>query len=195
MGIFGFTWAEGGAFVGGALGAAFFGPPGAMLGSAVGSFAGGVWGDDKGGGAAAEEALVAGIGAAGGAWATGLATPPMAAVPAVPAGSWGALVLGGRARAAVGAEAELDPIASARHSTETEPHGALVDALHGPGSTTGVFGGPNSRDRAGPTSTVCGLRDGPRATRGRPGSSGGRGSAAPPHREDREGRGVRTVGG
>ncbi|WP_416565306.1 hypothetical protein [Nocardia testacea] len=73
MGIFGFTWADGGAFVGGALGAAFFGPPGAMLGSAVGSFAGGVWGDDKGGGAAAEEALVAGIGAAGGAWATDLA--------------------------------------------------------------------------------------------------------------------------
>lgn len=73
MGIFGFTWADGGAFVGGALGAAFFGPPGAMLGSAVGSFAGGVWGDDKGTGAAAEEALVAGIGAAGGAWATNLA--------------------------------------------------------------------------------------------------------------------------
>ncbi|MEU4839039.1 hypothetical protein [Nocardia testacea] len=72
---------------------------------------------------------------------TGLATPPMAAVPAVPAGSWGALVLGGRARAAVGAEAELDPIVSARHSTEIEPHGALVDAVHGPGSTTGVFGG------------------------------------------------------
>lgn len=73
MGIFGFTWADGGAFVGGALGAAFLGPPGAMLGSAVGSFAGAAWGDDKGGGAALEEALVAGIGAAGGAWATDLA--------------------------------------------------------------------------------------------------------------------------
>ncbi|MEU4312449.1 hypothetical protein [Nocardia sp. NPDC024068] len=72
MGIFGFTWADGGAFVGGALGAAFFGPPGAMLGSAVGSFAGGALGDDKGAGAAFEEALVAGIGAAGGAWATNL---------------------------------------------------------------------------------------------------------------------------
>lgn len=72
MGIFGFTWADGGAFVGGALGAAFFGPPGAMLGSAAGSFAGGALGDDKGAGAAFEEALVAGIGAAGGAWATNL---------------------------------------------------------------------------------------------------------------------------
>ncbi|MGW0178198.1 hypothetical protein [Nocardia sp. NPDC003345] len=72
MGIFGFTWADGGAFVGGALGAAFFGPPGAMLGSAVGSFAGGALGDDKSAGAAFEEALVAGIGAAGGAWATNL---------------------------------------------------------------------------------------------------------------------------
>ncbi|MGW6331849.1 hypothetical protein [Nocardia rhamnosiphila] len=73
MGIFGFTWADGGAFVGGALGAAFLGPPGAMIGSAAGSFAGAAWGDGKGSGAALEEALVAGIGAAGGAWATDLA--------------------------------------------------------------------------------------------------------------------------
>ncbi|MGW5750159.1 hypothetical protein [Nocardia rhamnosiphila] len=73
MGIFGFTWADGGAFVGGALGAAILGPPGAMIGSAAGSFAGAAWGDDKGSGAALEEALVAGIGAAGGAWATDLA--------------------------------------------------------------------------------------------------------------------------
>ncbi|MGW5384939.1 hypothetical protein [Nocardia sp. NPDC003963] len=73
MGIFGFTWADGGAFAGGALGAAFLGPPGAMLGSAAGSFVGAAWGDDKETGAALEEALVAGIGAAGGAWATNLA--------------------------------------------------------------------------------------------------------------------------
>ncbi|WP_327147823.1 hypothetical protein [Nocardia sp. NBC_01329] len=92
MGIFGFSWADGGAFVGGALGAAFLGPPGAMLGSAVGSFAGAAWGDDKGSGAAFEEALVAGIGAAGGAWATNLAGKLLkdgiasAAAKALPAG-------------------------------------------------------------------------------------------------------------
>ncbi|NUS93572.1 MAG: hypothetical protein HOQ36_14400, partial [Nocardia sp.] len=73
MGIFGFSWADGGAFVGGALGGALLGPPGAMLGSAAGSFAGATWGDDKGTGAALEESVVAGIGAAGGAWATDLA--------------------------------------------------------------------------------------------------------------------------
>ncbi|WP_040837112.1 hypothetical protein [Nocardia brevicatena] len=73
MGILGFTWADAGAFVGGALGGAFLGPPGAMLGSAVFSFAGAAWGDDKSADAAMEEAIVSGIGAAGGAWATNLA--------------------------------------------------------------------------------------------------------------------------
>ncbi|NEW39584.1 hypothetical protein GV793_11740 [Nocardia cyriacigeorgica] len=72
MGFLGFTWADTGSFVGGMVGAAVLGPPGAMLGSTAGSFLGGVVGDDRDAGSAAEEAVVAGIGAAGGAWAANL---------------------------------------------------------------------------------------------------------------------------
>ncbi|WP_280236104.1 hypothetical protein [Nocardia cyriacigeorgica] len=72
MGFLGFTWADAGSFAGGLIGAAVLGPPGAMLGSTAGSFLGGVVGDDRDAGSAAEEALVAGIGAAGGAWAANL---------------------------------------------------------------------------------------------------------------------------
>lgn len=44
-----------------------------MLGSAVGSYTGAAWGDGQSTGEAMEEAMVSGIGAAGGAWATNLA--------------------------------------------------------------------------------------------------------------------------
>ncbi|MFE3446777.1 hypothetical protein ACFXNW_27420 [Nocardia sp. NPDC059180] len=93
MGFLGFTWADAGSFVGGMVGAAVLGPPGAMLGSTAGSFFGGVVGDDRGAGSAAEEALVAGIGAAGGAWAANLGGKLLkdgitaAATKALPAGA------------------------------------------------------------------------------------------------------------
>ncbi|WP_328391934.1 hypothetical protein [Nocardia sp. NBC_00416] len=125
MGIFGFTWADGGSFVGGALGAAFLGPPGAMLGSAVGAYAGGVWGDDKGVGAAMEEALVAGIGAAGGAWAANLA---------------GSLlkdhIAGAAARAlSAGAARRVDSVAAKALLPWNSHHGGPLAALGG------AFGG------------------------------------------------------
>ncbi|AHH21980.1 hypothetical protein NONO_c72230 [Nocardia nova SH22a] len=72
MGIFGFTWADAGAVVGATVGGAVLGPPGAMLGGALATYAGATLGDGKGTGQALEEAAVAGIGGAGGAWATDL---------------------------------------------------------------------------------------------------------------------------
>ncbi|MEU6563533.1 hypothetical protein [Nocardia nova] len=72
MGIFGFTWADAGAVVGATVGGAVLGPPGAMLGGALATYAGATLGDGKDTGQALEEAAVAGIGGAGGAWATDL---------------------------------------------------------------------------------------------------------------------------
>lgn len=69
----GFTWSDAGAFAGGIVGGAVAGPPGAMLGAAAASFVGGTVGDGNGTGKALEEAAVAGIGSAGGAWAADLA--------------------------------------------------------------------------------------------------------------------------
>ncbi len=72
MGIFGFTWADAGAVMGATVGGAVLGPPGAMLGGALATYAGATLGDGKGTGQALEEAAVAGIGGAGGAWAADL---------------------------------------------------------------------------------------------------------------------------
>ncbi|MEV5648329.1 hypothetical protein AB0L57_08765 [Nocardia sp. NPDC052254] len=72
MGVFGFTWSDAGAVVGATVGGAVLGPPGAMLGGALATYAGATLGDGKGAGQALEEAAVAGVGGAGGAWAADL---------------------------------------------------------------------------------------------------------------------------
>ncbi len=75
MGIFDLdvSGADAGSLIGGAVAGGFLGPPGAFLGAMVGSFLGATLVDDKGTGDAVEEALVAGIGGAGGAWGANLA--------------------------------------------------------------------------------------------------------------------------
>ena len=72
MGILGFTWADAGAVVGAMVGGAVLGPAGAMFGGALATYAGATLGDGKSAGQAVEEAAVAGIGGAGGAWAADL---------------------------------------------------------------------------------------------------------------------------